>query len=659
MSEEKKYEQKPRPVRPMRGRGMPVPKGAIKKGTLPRLIKTVFKYYKWQMILVFVCILFNSFGSLVSSVFMQSLIDEVITPGISAGLGAVQGKLIGLILAMAVAYGIVIVAGFFYNRIMATVTQGMLYHLRRDMFAKMQTLPIKYFDTHAHGEIMSAYTNDTDATRQLIGQSLPTLLSSSLTLLISISLMLWYSVWLSLVMFVCTFAMTFVVKKIGGNSAKYMVSQQTSLAKEEGFVEEMMKGQKVVKVFTHEERAKEDFDKLNTQLFKDSERAHRFGNILGPILGNIGNFTYVLLAICGGLFLTLKIPNVAISSIVSGIQIITIGKIIAFLGMSRNFTQIVNQMSQQISMIAMGLAGASRVFTLMDEEPEKDDGYVTLVNAKINESGELVETDERTGLWAWKHYHKADGTTTYTQLKGEVVLDSVDFGYVEEKQVLSDVSLYAKPGQKIAFVGATGAGKTTITNLINRFYDIADGKIRYDGINVNKICKNDLRRSLGVVLQDVNLFTGTVMDNIRYGRLDATDEECIEAAKLANADDFISRLPEGYNTLLANNGANLSQGQRQLLSIARAAVADPPVMILDEATSSIDTRTEALVQDGMDKLMKDRTVFVIAHRLSTVRKSNAIMVLDHGKIIERGTHEQLIAQRGTYYQLYTGAFELE
>ena len=659
MSEEKKYEQKPRPVRPMRGRGMPVPKGAIKKGTLPRLIKTVFKYYKWQMILVFVCILFNSFGSLVSSVFMQSLIDEVITPGISAGLGAVQGKLIGLILAMAVAYGIVIVAGFFYNRIMATVTQGMLYHLRRDMFAKMQTLPIKYFDTHAHGEIMSAYTNDTDATRQLIGQSLPTLLSSSLTLLISISLMLWYSVWLSLVMFVCTFAMTFVVKKIGGNSAKYMVSQQTSLAKEEGFVEEMMKGQKVVKVFTHEERAKEDFDKLNTQLFKDSERAHRFGNILGPILGNIGNFTYVLLAICGGLFLTLKIPNVAISSIVSGIQIITIGKIIAFLGMSRNFTQIVNQMSQQISMIAMGLAGASRVFTLMDEEPEKDDGYVTLVNAKINESGELVETDERTGLWAWKHYHKADGTTTYTQLKGEVVLDSVDFGYVEEKQVLSDVSLYAKPGQKIAFVGATGAGKTTITNLINRFYDIADGKIRYDGINVNKICKNDLRRSLGVVLQDVNLFTGTVMDNIRYGRLDATDEECIEAAKLANADDFISRLPEGYNTLLANNGANLSQGQRQLLSIARAAVADPPVMILDEATSSIDTRTEALVQDGMDKLMKDRTVFVIAHRLSTVRNSNAIMVLDHGKIIERGTHEQLIAQRGTYYQLYTGAFELE
>ena len=659
MSEEKKYEQKPRPVRPMRGRGMPVPKGAIKKGTLPRLIKTVFKYYKWQMILVFVCILFNSFGSLVSSVFMQSLIDEVITPGISAGLGAVQGKLIGLILAMAVAYGIVIVAGFFYNRIMATVTQGMLYHLRRDMFAKMQTLPIKYFDTHAHGEIMSAYTNDTDATRQLIGQSLPTLLSSSLTLLISISLMLWYSVWLSLVMFVCTFAMTFVVKKIGGNSAKYMVSQQTSLAKEEGFVEEMMKGQKVVKVFTHEERAKEDFDKLNTQLFKDSERAHRFGNILGPILGNIGNFTYVLLAICGGLFLTLKIPNVAISSIVSGIQIITIGKIIAFLGMSRNFTQIVNQMSQQISMIAMGLAGASRVFTLMDEEPEKDDGYVTLVNAKINESGELVETDERTGLWAWKHYHKADGTTTYTQLKGEVVLDSVDFGYVEEKQVLSDVSLYAKPGQKIAFVGATGAGKTTITNLINRFYDIADGKIRYDGINVNKICKNDLRRSLGVVLQDVNLFTGTVMDNIRYGRLDATDEECIEAAKLANADDFISRLPEGYNTLLANNGANLSQGQRQLLSIARAAVADPPVMILDEATSSIDTRTEALVQDGMDKLMKDRTVFVIAHRLSTVRNSNAIMVLDHGKIIERGTHEQLIAQRGTSYQLYTGALELE
>ena len=661
MAEQKTYEQKPRAIRPMRGRGMPVPKGAIKKGTLPRLIKTVFKYYKWQMIVAFVCIFFNAMGSLVSSVFMQSLIDEVITPAIREHLGydGVRVKLITMVIGMASAYMIVIIAGFFYNRIMAVVTQGMLYHLREDMFAKMQNLPIKYFDTHAHGEIMSTYTNDTDATRQLIGQSLPTLLSSSLTLLVSVSLMIWYSLWLFLVVAVCTFAMTLVVKKIGGNSAKYMVAQQHSLAEEEGFVEEMMKGQKVVKVFTHEERAKEDFERLNAKLFKDSERAHKFGNILGPILGNIGNFTYVLIAIIGGLLYTLEVKNIGASSLFFGLQTLSIGTIIAFLGMSRNFTQIVNQMSQQISMIAMGLAGASRVFTLMDEAPEHDDGYVTLVNAKKDENGNLVETQERTGLWAWKHYHKADGTTTYTELRGEIVLDSVDFGYTEDKQVLTDVSLYAKPGQKIAFVGATGAGKTTITNLINRFYDIADGKIRYDGININKIRKSDLRRSLGIVLQDVNLFTGTVMDNIRYGRLDATDEECIQAAKLANADDFICRLPDGYDTMLTNNGANLSQGQRQLLSIARAAVADAPAMILDEATSSIDTRTEALVNDGMDKLMHGRTVFVIAHRLSTVRNSDAIMVLDHGKIIERGTHEQLLEQKGTYYQLYTGAFELE
>ena len=661
MSEQKSYAQKPRAIRPMRGRGMPVPKGAIKKGTLPRLIKTVFKYYKWQMIVAFVCIFFNAMGSLVSSVFMQSLIDEVITPAIKENLGydGVRLKLITLVISMASAYMIVILAGFFYNRIMAVVTQGMLYHLREDMFAKMQTLPIKYFDTHAHGEIMSTYTNDTDATRQLIGQSLPTLLSSSLTLIVSIALMVWYSLWLFFVVVVCTFAMTIVVKKIGGNSAKYMVAQQHSLAEEEGFVEEMMKGQKVVKVFTHEERAKEDFDKLNEKLFHDSERAHKFGNILGPILSNIGNFTYVLLAIIGGLLYTLGAKNIGASSIFFGVETLSIGTIIAFLGMSRNFTQIVNQMSQQISMIAMGLAGASRVFTLMDETPEHDDGYVTLVHAKEDEQGNLTETAERTGVWAWKHYHKADGTTTYTRLRGEIVLDGVDFGYTEDKQVLTDVSLYAKPGQKIAFVGATGAGKTTVTNLINRFYDIADGKIRYDGININKIKKSDLRRSLGIVLQDVNLFTGTVMENIRYGRLDATDEECIKASKLANADDFICRLPDGYNTMLTNNGANLSQGQRQLLSIARAEVVDAPVMILDEATSSIDTRTEALVADGMDKLMQGRTVFVIAHRLSTVRNSNAIMVLDHGKIIERGTHEQLIEQRGVYYQLYTGAFELE
>ena len=661
MAETKTYEQKPRAMKPMRGRGMPVPKGAIKKGTLGRVLKMLFKYYKWRVILVLVCIAISSVGSLVSTVYMKSLIDSVIDPAQKIGsfTPALQNKLIGLIVMMVSVYTLVVLTSFIYTRTMATVTQGMLYHFREEMFSKMQTLPIKYFDTHAHGEIMSTYTNDTDATRQLIGQSLPTILSSSLTLIASIVLMLTYSFWLSLVVLVSTFAMTFVVKKIGGNSAKYMISQQTSLAREEGFVEEMMKGQKVVKVFTHEEKAKEDFDAYNEQLFKDSERAHIFGNVLGPILGNIGNITYVLIAIVGGALFALGAPNVGLESIVKGIGLLGVGTIVAFLGFSRNFTQIVNQMSQQISMIAMGLAGASRVFTLMDEQPEKDEGYVTLVNAKKDEEGNLIETTERTGLWAWKHYHKADDTTTYTELKGDLVMDMVDFCYVPEKQVLTDITLYAKPGQKIAFVGATGAGKTTITNLINRFYDIADGKIRYDGININKIKKSDLRRSLGIVLQDTNLFTGTVMDNIRYGRLDATDEECMAAAKLANADDFIRRLPDGYNTMLINNGANLSQGQRQLLSIARAAVADTPAMVLDEATSSIDTRTEALVQDGLDKLMQGRTVFVIAHRLSTVRNSNAIMVLDHGHIIERGTHEQLLDMKGTYYQLYTGAFELE
>ena len=659
MAEAKTYEQKPRAMKPMRGRGMPVPKGAIKKGTLSRLLKLVWQHYRWQMIVVLICIVLNACGTLISSLFVKTLTDDIIAEGVRSGLSSVKAELIGLMIAMIIAYGIVVLAGFFWHRIMATVTQGMLYHLRKDMFEKMQTLPIKYFDTHAHGEIMSTYTNDTDATRQLIGQSLPTLLSCSMTLIVSVVFMLSFSLWLFLVVVVCTFAMTFVVKKIGGNSAKYMVAQQRSLAEEEGFVEEMIKGQKVVKVFTHEEQAKADFNIRNEKLFQDSSRAHIFGNILGPILGNIGNFTYVLLAIVGGLLYTFEAPNIALSSIFTGIQVLSIGTILSFLGMSRNFTMTINQMSQQISMIAMGLAGASRVFTLMDEEAEQDDGYVTLVNAKKDENGNLVETQERTGLWAWKHFHKADGTTTYTELRGDIVMEGVDFGYVPEKQVLSDVSLYAKPGQKIAFVGATGAGKTTITNLINRFYDIADGKIRYDGININKIRKSDLRRSLGIVLQDVNLFTGTVMDNIRYGRLDATDEECIAAAKLANADDFICRLPDGYQTMLKNNGANLSQGQRQLLSIARAAVADAPAMILDEATSSIDTRTEALVNDGMDKLMHGRTVFVIAHRLSTVRNSDAIMVLDHGRIIERGTHEQLLEQKGTYYQLYTGVFELE
>ena len=663
MSEEMKRqesESKPRPVRPMRGgRGMPVPKGAIKKGTLPRLIKTVFKNYKWQLLIVVVCIFINSASNIVSSVYLKNVIDDVIPAGVANGFDSIVGRLGAMTAAIAAMYVVVVIAAFLYNRIMATVTQGMLYRLRADMFAKMQTLPIKYFDTHAHGEIMSTYTNDTDATRQLIGQSLPSLLTNGLTLIMSVGLMIWYSFWLSLVVALFTVTMTFIIKKIGGGSAKYMVERQRSLAKEEGFVEEMMKGQKVVKVFTHEEKAKADFDVLNDKLYHDSVKANTYGNILGPILGNIGNFSYVFLTIVGGLLLMANVPNVGLESIFSGIQPLQIGVVVVFLSTSRNFTMTVNQISNQISMIAMGLAGASRVFTLMDEAPEQDEGYVTLVNAKKDENGNLKETTERTGVWAWKHYHKSDDTTTYTELKGDIVLDGVDFGYVPEKQVLSDVSLYAKPGQKIAFVGATGAGKTTITNLINRFYDIADGKIRYDGININKIKKSDLRRSLGIVLQDVNLFTGTVMENIRYGRLDATDEECIKAAKLANADDFICRLPDGYQTMLQNNGANLSQGQRQLLSIARAAVADTPAMILDEATSSIDTRTEALVNDGMDKLMKGRTVFVIAHRLSTVRNADAIMVLDKGRIIERGTHEQLLEQKGTYYQLYTGAFELE
>ena len=625
------------------------------QSTFFRLMSYLFHYYRLHLIVVTVCIVISSCASVVATVFLQRLIDECITPGISEGMGAVWIKLVSILTTMAVIYILGVAAAFLYTRIMAVVTQGTLMHMRNDMFSGMQTLPIRYFDTNSHGDIMSTYTNDTDAIRQLIGQSMPMLIQSALTVTAMFAMMLYYSVWLTMGVCVFLILMLFITRKVGGASSRYMMAQQISLAKEEGFVEEMMSGQKVVQVFCHEEESKQDFVKINDRLFEDSEKAFQFGNILMPILNNVGNLMYVLIAVLGGLLLYFGASNLSIS----GIGTISAGIIISFLGMARQLSQTIGQSSMQVSLIAMGLAGAGRVFALMDEEPEEDQGYAMLVNAKRNAAGEIEETTENTGMWAWKHYHRDSDTTTYTELKGDIVLEHVDFGYEPRKLVLKDVSLYAKPGQKIAFVGATGAGKTTITNLINRFYDIADGKIRYDGINITKIRKPDLRRSLGVVLQDVNLFTGTVMDNIRYGKLDATDEECIAAAKLANADDFIRRLPQGYQTVLTGNGASLSQGQRQLISIARAAVADPPVMILDEATSSIDTRTEALVQEGMDNLMKGRTVFVIAHRLSTIRNSKAIMVLDHGKIIERGSHEELLEKKGTYYQLYTGAFELE
>lgn len=625
-----------------------------KQHSFGRLVRYLFSHYKIQLIVTLICIVISAFSSSIATIFIQRLIDECITPGVNQGFETVAGKFTSILLTMGFIYICGTIAAIIYNQIMAIVTQGTLRNLRNDMFDKMQTLPVKYFDTHAHGDIMSTYTNDTDAIRQLIGQSLPTLFQSALTITVMFLTMLYYSIWLTLVVVLVIFLMLKITKKLGSITANFMIQQQKSLAKEEGFIEEMMQGQKVVKVFCHEEENKEAFKKLNEQLFKDGEKANQNGNVLMPILGNVGNLMYVLLAVIGGLMVYLKAPNISLT----GVSIVSIGIIVSFLGMSRQLSQTIGQASMQVSMIAMGLAGATRVFELMDEQPEEDHGYVTLVNVKKNAGGNLIETKENTEMWAWKHPHQ-DGTVTLTELTGDVRLEDVDFGYVPEKLVLNDVSLFAKPGQKIAFVGATGAGKTTITNLINRFYDIMEGKIRYDGINISKIKKPALRSSLGVVLQDVNLFTGSVIDNIRYGRLDATDEECIAAAKLANADDFITRLPDGYETILTGNGSSLSQGQRQLISIARAAVADPPAMILDEATSSIDTRTEALVQAGMDNLMKGRTVFVIAHRLSTVKNSDAIMVMDHGKIIERGSHESLIEQKGTYYQLYTGAFELE
>jgi len=639
---------------PMR-RGMIMPKVKVPKGTFKRLMKCVFKYYKIQLLLVVLCLIVSGAAGAIASSFTQSIVDDVIIPGMDSGFASVKDKLYGVLTKMILAYSLGVVCSLIYTQTMAVVTQGLLHKFRTDMFDKMESLPISYFDNHQHGEIMSTYTNDTDTLRQLIGQSLPNLFLSAISITVIFSMMISFSLWLTLVVVIGVFAILNVTKKIGGASAKYMIERQKSLAKEEGFIEEMIKGQKVIKVFCHEEESKKDFDILNERLNEDSTKANKFGNILMPILGNIGNIMYVLVAFVGAFLAIYEVKNISLR----GLAILTPGIIISFLSLSRQFSHTIGQVSHQVSMIAMGLAGASRIFNLLDEKEEDDNGYVMLVNAKKEEDGNLIECEEKTGLWAWKHYHKDDGTTTFVELKGEIVLEEVDFGYIEDKLVLHDISIHAKPGQKIALVGATGAGKTTITNLINRFYDIQDGKIRYDGINVNKIRKKDLRRSFGMVLQDVNLFTGTVMENIRYGKLSATDEECIEAAKLANADDFITRLPDGYDTVLTNNGANLSQGQRQLLSIARAAVADAPAMILDEATSSIDTRSEKLVQDGMDKLMKDRTVFVIAHRLSTIHNSDVILVLDKGRVIERGNHEELMSLKGTYYRLYTGKFELE
>ena len=630
---------------------------------LGRLIGYLFHYYKGRMIAVFVCIALTAAAGISSSVFLQLVLAEVITPLTEEGAvwADVSGSLFWIIFGMAVMYVLALCASFFYNQTMAIVTQGFLRNVRDDMFSEMQSLPIRYFDTHTHGDIMSVYTNDTDALRQLISMSIPQVFYSCIAAITLLVIMLLNSIWLLLVVLLGVVIMALVAKFVGSRSAKYFIRQQEVIGKTEGYIEEMMGGQKVIKVFCHEERAKEDFDKINDELCDASDKANAYGNILMPAVMNIGHFMFVITAIVAGLFIMGGVRNFTILG--WGDQftasVAMIGLVATFLNMSRQFSLNIGQVSMQINSVVMGLAGAGRIFELLDEKPEEDNGYVTLVNANIDESGNITESSERTGKWAWKHPHQADGTVTYTELKGDIRMFDVDFGYVPDKIVLHNVSLYAKPGQKIAFVGATGAGKTTITNLINRFYDIADGKIRYDGININKIKKADLRRSLGIVLQDTNLFTGTIMENIRYGKLDATDEECIEAAKLANAHDFITRLPEGYNTVLRHEASNLSQGQRQLISIARAAVANPPVMILDEATSSIDTRTEALVQKGMDALMKGRTVFVIAHRLSTIQNSDAIMVLDHGRIIERGSHEQLIEQRGTYYQLYTGAFELE
>ncbi len=623
------------------------------KGVLRRLLRTLFEFYPVLLPITMVCILINAVVSAAPAIFMQNIIAVVDDSYKSGDWAAVSGKILSFVAILVTMYIVSLIAGAFYTQMMAIITQGSLRKLREKMFSHMQDLPLRYFDTNGHGDIMSYYTNDVDTLRQLISQSLPQMTISAVQLLTIFCIMMYYSITLGVIVVLGVVLMVFAAKAITARSSKYFLRQQITIAKAEAFMEEMITGQKVIKVFCHEEAAKADFDKVNGEIFYNARNGNRFANILMPLLGNVGNVMYVFVAVAGGALLLTDVPNFSISGMAFSISIV-----VPFLNMTKQFAGAIGQVSNQINMVIMGLAGAHRIFALLDEEPEKDEGYVTLVNARENPDGTLTECEERTHIWAWKHPHR-DGTLTYTRLRGDVRFYDVDFGYTPEKTVLHDISLYAKPGQKVAFVGSTGAGKTTITNLINRFYDIEDGKIRYDDININKIKKADLRRSLGIILQDTNLFTGTVMDNIRYGKLDATDEECISAAKLAGADDFITRLPEGYNTMLTGNGANLSQGQRQLLAIARAAVADPPVMIMDEATSSIDTRTEAIVQRGMDALMAGRTVFVIAHRLSTVQNSNAIMVLDHGRIIERGTHEDLIKLKGTYYQLYTGALELD